>query len=105
MSSSFRAIGACARQQALRTLLIAASSATRLLLTARSATRGTTGGPARSPSTAGAARQPGPEGVPAQAGAPIAGAAGTSSANTGDHFSSAKAAQLALSTQSIIYTA
>jgi Domain of unknown function (DUF4349) len=99
MSSSFRAIGARARQEALRTLLIAAAASVGigLLLTACSATAGSGGGGANTALHAAA--------VPGRA--PLAarqGAAGTSDHAAGS-FSGAKAAQLALSTQSIIYTA
>jgi hypothetical protein len=99
MSSSFRAIGARARHEALRTLLIAAAVpvGTGLLLTACSGTAGSSGGAASS------ARQP--AGVPAQA-APAAGnGAAASSGQAAGSFSGAKVAKLVLSTQSIIYTA
>ena len=100
MSSSFRALGARARQEALRTLLIAAAASvgTGLLLTACSGTAGSGGGAGSSTRRL--------AGVPAQGAAPVArnGAAASSDQAAGN-FSGAKVAKLALSTQSIIYTA
>jgi hypothetical protein len=102
MSRSFRAMGARARQQALRALLIAAAASigTGLLLTACSATAGSGGGAAGSHSLSDPGAASGPK-----ARAPVAGAPGAGSANTGGRFSGPKAARLALSTQSIIFTA
>jgi hypothetical protein len=105
MSSSFRAIGARARQQALRTLLIAAAASvgTGLLVTACSNTAGTGGG-ASSPQRAAAPIPAGHAAVPrALNGAAVAPSSAGSQGAAG--FRGAKAAQLALSTQSIIYTA
>jgi Domain of unknown function (DUF4349) len=101
MSSSFRAIGARARRGAVRTILLAgaASIGTSLLLTACSATAGSGGGAAGTSSRRLAAAVPAP-------GAPAGhnGAAASSDQAAGN-FSGAKVAKLALSTQSIIYTA
>src|SRR5262245_6833703 len=100
MSRSFRATGARARQHALRTLLIAAAASvgTGLLLTACSATAGSSGGAAGSTSRHLAA-------VPAQGAPGVGNGAAASSDQAAGNFSGAKAAKLALSTQSIIYTA
>jgi hypothetical protein len=101
MSSSFRAIGARARQEALRTLLIAAAASvgTGLLLTACSGTFGSGGGGAALSAPHAAAQAP-----RAAAGVPGNGAAARSD-NAAGNFSGAKVANLVLSTQSIIYTA
>ena len=99
MSRSFRATGARARQHALRALLIAAAAfvGTGLILTACSATASSGGGAAGSTSRHLAAM------------APQAAPAGNGPAASGDQaagtFSGGKVARLALSTQSIIYTA
>src|SRR5262245_60031917 len=101
MSRSFRATGARARQQGLRTLLVAAAASvgTGLLLTACSATSGSGGGHAAAPLKA-AAGAPGRQAARAVGNGPAAG-----SDHAASSFSGGKAARLLLSTQSIIYTA
>src|SRR5215470_6196248 len=100
MSRSFRATGARARQHALRALLIAAAAfvGTGLILTACSATGSSGGGAAGARHIAATA----PQAAAAPAARNGAAASGDQAAGT---FSGGKVARLALSTQSIIYTA
>jgi len=106
MSSSVRAIGARARQEALRTLPIAAAAfvGAGLLLAACSGTAGT--GSSSGGGAAGTAphqgRVPSAQGVANGAAVPGAGAAGSTGKAA---YGGASGARLALSTQSIIYTA
>jgi hypothetical protein len=105
MTCSFRAIGARARQQALRTLLIAgaASVGTGLALTACSNAAGSGGGSATMSN--GAAHRAALAPVPSSANSGALGAAVPGALSAGGKFSGAQAAKLALSTQSIIFTA
>jgi Domain of unknown function (DUF4349) len=108
MSRSFRATGARARQQALPVLLIAAAASvgTGLILTACSATAGSGGGAASSTGRFGTSIHAanGAAGVPAPLSAPR-GTAGNGPDKAAGSSAGATAAKLALSTQSIIYTA
>jgi hypothetical protein len=100
MSSSFRALGARARQEALRTLLIAsaASVGTGLLLTACSASSGSA-----SPGSLAGPRAPAAHQA---ANGPAFGATGVQGTTSGARAAlSAPLTNLTLSTQSIIYTA
>src|SRR5260221_12090552 len=104
MSSSVRATGARARQEALRTLLIAAAAfvGAGLLLAACSGTADTSSGGGAAAPAPHQGRVPGARGAANGAGMSGQSAAGSPGKAV---YGGASAARLALSTQSIIYTA